>query len=257
MKKSIVYWSPCLNKVGTMKSTLNSAISLAKYSKNFEVTILNVFGEWTKFKDYLEKNNVKLKDLTFNYYNLLPKNGFYKSRLSYILIFLISITPLYFFIKKTKPDYFIIHLITSLPLFLSKMFKLKTKIILRISGYPKLNFLRKKLWLISQNKISKITCPTKQLKDDLVNKNIFKKEKITILFDAIINIKEFIEKKKNIKEKKPKYIHSNFFLAAGRFTKQKNFIYLINEFAKFIKIYPDEKLLIIGEGELKKKCRMR
>ena len=50
MKKSIVYWSPCLNKVGTMKSTLNSAISLAKYSKNFEVTIINVFGEWTKFK---------------------------------------------------------------------------------------------------------------------------------------------------------------------------------------------------------------
>ena len=234
MKKSIVYWSPCLNKVGTMKSTLNSAISLAKYSKNFEVTIINVFGEWTKFKGYLEKNNVKLKNLTFNYYNLLPKDGFYKSRISYILIFLISITPLYFFIKKTKPDYFIIHLITSLPLFLSNLFELKTKIILRISGYPKLNFFRKKLWLISRNKISKVTCPTEQLRDDLVNKNIFKKDKITILFDAVINIKDFIEKKKKIDDK-PKYSYKNFFLAAGRFTRQKNFIYLINEFAKFIK----------------------
>ena len=255
MKKSIVYWSPCLNKVGTMKSTLNSAISLAKYSKNFEVTILNVFGEWTKFKGYLEKNNVKLKDLTFNYYKLLPKDGFYKSRISYILIFLISITPLFFFIKKTKPDYFIIHLITSLPLFLSNLFKLKTKIILRISGYPKLNFLRKKLWLFSENKILKVTCPTKQLRDDLVDKNIFKKDKITILFDAIININDFIQKKKKINDKKPEYNYKNFFLAAGRFTRQKNFIYLINEFAKFIKLYPDEKLLIIGEGELKKKMQ--
>ncbi len=198
MKKSIVYWSPCLNKVGTMKSTLNSAISLARYSKNYEVTIINVFGEWTKFKDYLEKNNVKLKELTFNYYNLLPKDGFYKSRISYVLIFLISIIPLYFFIRKTKPYYFIIHLITSLPLFLLNLFELKTKIILRISGYPKLNFLRKKLWLISRNKILKVTCPTKQLRDDLINKNIFKKDKITILFDAIINIKDFIEKKKRL-----------------------------------------------------------
>ena len=61
MKKSIVYWSPCLTKVGTMKSTLNSAISLAKYSENYDVTILNVFGEWTKFRGYLEKKKCKIK----------------------------------------------------------------------------------------------------------------------------------------------------------------------------------------------------
>ena len=192
MKKSIVYWSPCLTKVGTMKSTLNSSISLAKYSKNYDVTILNVFGEWTKFEGYLKKNNVKLKDLTFNYYDLLPKKGYLKSRLSYILIFLISAIPLLFFIRKNKPNYLIIHLITSLPLILLNFFKFKTKVILRISGYPKLNLLRKKLWSFSQNKILKITCPTEQLKDDLIKNSIFKEEKITILFDAIINIKDFI-----------------------------------------------------------------
>ena len=255
MKKSIVYWSPCLTKVGTMKSTLNSSISLAKYSKNCEVIILNVFGEWTKFEGYLKKNDVILKNLTFDYYDLLPKKGFLKSRLSYILIFLISAIPLFFFIKKNKPDYFIIHLITSLPLLLLNFFKIKTKFILRISGYPKLNFLRKKLWLISQNKISKITCPTNQLRDDLVKNKVFKEEKITILLDAIINIREFIEKKIEIQNRKPKIIFSDFFLAAGRFTRQKNFIYLIREFSKFVKSNPNENLLIIGEGELKKKMQ--
>ncbi len=65
MKKSVVYWSPCLTKVGTVKSTLNSAISLAKYSKNYEVTIINVFGEWSNYKKYLNQNNVNLKNLTF------------------------------------------------------------------------------------------------------------------------------------------------------------------------------------------------
>ena len=39
----------------------------------------------------------------------------------------------------------------------------------------------------------------------------------------------------------------------GRLTKQKNFIYLIKEFKKFCNIYPEEKLLILGEGELKTK----
>ncbi len=255
MKKSVVYWSPCLDKVGTVKSTLNSAISLAKYSKDYEVTIINVFGEWSSHYKYLEQNNVKLQNLTFDYYNLLPKKGFLKSRLSYIIIFLISSFPLLFFIKKKKPDYLIIHLITSLPLFLLNFFKFKTQFILRISGFPKMNLFRKKLWIKSQNKIFKITCPTEQLKNDLITKNIFKDEKVETLFDAIINIKDLIQKKNKIDFKDSGKVQKNFFLSAGRFTRQKNFIYLIREFGKFSKLHPDEKLFIVGKGELKKKMQ--
>ena len=40
--KTVIYWSPCLNKVGTVKSTLNSAISLSNYSKKeYRVKIIN------------------------------------------------------------------------------------------------------------------------------------------------------------------------------------------------------------------------
>ena len=144
MKKSVYYWSPCLTRVGTVKSTLNSAISLAKYSELYNVKILNVFGEWNNYKKILEENDVQLENLTFNYYSLLPKNGYLKSRISYILIIFISFIPLIFFFKKKKPDFFIIHLLTSLPLILMNLFNLKTNMILRISGFPKLNFLRKK-----------------------------------------------------------------------------------------------------------------
>ena len=255
MKKSVVYWSPCLTKVGTVKSTLNSAISLAKFSRDYEVTIINVFGEWSSYEKYLNRNNVNLKNLTFDYYNLLPKNGFLKSRLSYIIIFIISAFPLLFFIKNRKPDYLIIHLITSLPLLLLNFFKIQTQVILRISGFPKMNLFRKKLWIRSQNKILKITCPTEQLKNDLINKNIFKKQKIDTLFDAIINVKDVSQKKNKTIIEDYEKIKKNYFLSAGRFTRQKNFIYLIREFGKFLKHYPDEKLLIIGEGELKKKMQ--
>ena len=255
MKKSVVYWSPCLTKVGTVKSTLNSAISLAKYSEDYEVTIINVFGEWSNYEKYLSQNNVNLKNLTFNYYNLLPKNGFLKSRFSYIIIFLISALPLFFFIKSKKPDYLIIHLITSLPLFLLNFFNIQTQVILRISGFPKMNLFRKKLWIKSQNKILKITCPTEQLKNDLINEKIIKKEKIDTLFDAILNVKDVTRKKNKTNYENYGKIKKNYFLSAGRFTRQKNFIYLIREFGKFLKEYPDEKLLIIGEGELKKKMQ--
>ena len=84
MKKTIYYWSPCLTHVGTIKSTLNSSIALAKYNSNYEVILLNVFGEWNTHKEYLNKNGIKVKNLTFSFKNLLPKYGFIQSRFSYI-----------------------------------------------------------------------------------------------------------------------------------------------------------------------------
>ena len=113
MKKTIYYWSPCLTHVGTIKSTLNSSIALAKYNSDYEVVILNVFGEWSLYKKYLNERGVKVKNLTFNFKNFLPKYGFIQSRFSYILISLISFIPLLILLKKKKtrlyncPSYYI------------------------------------------------------------------------------------------------------------------------------------------------------
>ena len=66
-------------------------------------------------------------------------------------------------------------------------------------------------------------------------------------------MQEFITKKKDKKFELLDENENSFFIAAGRLTRQKNFIYLIKEFKKFVNIYPNEKLLIFGEGELKHK----
>ena len=72
--KNIFYWSPCLSNIGTINSTLNSAIGLKKYFKeNYKVVIINVCGEWDKYRVYLKKNNIEIKDLGFNYFKFLPK----------------------------------------------------------------------------------------------------------------------------------------------------------------------------------------
>ena len=60
-----------------------------------------------------------------------------------------------------------------------------------------------------------------------------------------------LEKKYYQKLLPENFTNKNFFFDIGRFTKQKNYIYLVKEFAKFYQKNPNEKLLIIGNGELK------
>ena len=101
--KKVFYWSPCLEKVGTYKSTINSALSLGKYSsKNINVNVINVCGEWNKEKDLFKKNNVELINLGFDIFRYLPKSGYIKSRISYFVIAVLSFFPLIKLLIKKK-----------------------------------------------------------------------------------------------------------------------------------------------------------
>ena len=244
--KKIIYWSPYLGHIGTKKSTLNSAKGLSYYGKDkFNVKLINALGEWNDI------NEIKTLSFFKNLYNKLPQGGFFKSRISYLIIFLLSILPLYKLLKKDKPDYIIAHLITSLPIILFKIFKFETKLILRISGYPKLNLIRKFFWKLCSKNIHLITCPSIELKNQLKKLNIFEDKKITVLYDSVINIKEVNNKKNDLLS--DELTKSNYLLAIWRLTKQKNFDLLINAFYEFNKINNNYKLLIIGEGEESKK----
>ncbi len=245
----IFYWAPWIGNVGTIKAVLNSAYILKHYSKNqIDTKIINSVGEWEKFK-----SNAKLIDLSkFKFYKFLPQGGFYFSRITYIIIFLYSFIPLLNLVKKEKPDYLIVQLITSLPLFLKLIFNLKTKIILRISGYPKMNFLRKFFWKIVSKRIHKITFPSYDLFLQFKELNIFKESKMHVLYDPIISYKEIV-KLKNNPHFQEKNLKSDYILCIGRLTKQKNFSFVINNFKKIQRKYKDIELLIVGEGELRKK----
>ncbi len=249
----IFYWSPHINQqIATTKAVINSAYGLYKYSnKKFSSHIINVFGEWNSFKDEILSKNVNLINLT-NYTFKLPKNGYLNSRFFYIIISLISIFPLYKLLKKEKPEYFIIHLITTPVLILIFFFNFNTKFILRISGYPKLNFFRKTLWKLSSKHLYIVFCPTNGSKDILIDKKIFNEDKLFLLEDPIIEIRSLPKlrsEKINFSE-----INSKYILAAGRLTKQKNFNFLINSFSKLKKVNKILKLVIIGSGE--EKCKL-
>ena len=245
----VFYWSPFFSNIATISAVINSAKSLVKHSKDkkYSVNIINAIGEWNSYKKVINKEIIVKNLLNKDYTKTIPKGSFLKSRISYIFIFTISSFKLLKLINLEKPDFLVIHLITSLPIFLSPFFNKKTKIILRLSGLPKLNFLRLAFWKLYSCKIDKITCPTQSTFDNMVQSKIFNREKIFLLKDPVINIKDIIKKKNlNLDDsiKKEKYI-----IGVGRLTFQKNFELLLNFYSKLLVRYPEYKLYILGEGE--------
>ena len=104
--KKIFFWSPHINpQVATVKSVTNSLKSLIRYKKNFNLSLINVFGEWDQlnFKD-LQKIDLlsDKKDLDKKKYK-----GFLNSRLLYLQIFFNSYIPLKKILKRDRPDFLI------------------------------------------------------------------------------------------------------------------------------------------------------
>ena len=254
----VFYWSPFNSKVATVKSVINSAESLNRFfeNKKFKTYILDAVNEWVDFEEEIKKKKIEIIHLNKKtIFNSFKKDGFLRSRLAYWYIFLKSFFPLIKILNQKKPDYLIIHLITSLPLTLFMLKSFKTKLILRVSGFPKMTFLRKTLWMLASKNIYKVTCPTIDTYNDLSKYN-FLKDKLHILSDPILNIKE-IQRTRNqkidINEKLDLIVNKkNFLLSIGRFTKQKNFIFYLNCIPEILKLDKDLYFLFIGQGESKK-----
>ena len=249
LNKKIFYWSPFIVNIATPKAVINSAISINRYSDDFKAYIINFFREFDDFKSNhgLNENNF-INFYKSNFLKYLPKNGKIQSRISFLFIFLMSIRPLHKILKEKKPNFIVIQLITSLPLILLILFNYNTNFILRISGKPKLGFFRKLLWKIAFKKIYAVTCPTKNTFEYIKSLNIIQNEKLKILYDPVICLKEINRLKKIEIIKK-----DNFFLAVGRLTKQKNFLFLIKSFSQIVENNKEYKLYIVGDGEERNK----
>ena len=248
--KNIYCWSPFTGKVGTVQNVINNLYSVRKYS-SFNSFLINVYGEWDEFLTVSELKGIKVKSLKFlRFIKNWKIKGYFKSRVAYSLIFIISSFQLINLLRKDKPDFFIAHLITSLPLLIFKLFNLKTKLILHIAGHPKLNFFRKLFWKYTSKKIFKVICPSQELKNIFLKDKIFDEKQLVIIEDS-----HLVVKKINILQKQK--LEDDFFkkgeilISIGRLTKQKNYSFLIKNFKIISERYKNLKLLIIGDGENK------
>ena len=242
----IYYWSPHTSHIATIKAVYNSALSLIKYGRGkYDVTIINANGEWDNQNS---NRDIKYANLSQKIYvNTYPVEGYLRSRLSYLYIFFKCFFSLKKLIGKDKPDFLFIHLITILPLFLLIFFKFDTKFILRISGYPKLNILRKFFWKWASKKLYLVTTPTEATFDYIKSQNIFDDKKIFLLRDPVFLTKDLLLKRETLEENFSK--NNKYIISVGRLTRQKNFSLLIEAFADLVKLYKNYKLIILGEGE--------
>lgn len=247
----IFYWSPYLSNVATIRNVINSALSLKKYNyDSYDVSLLDTMGEWKLYKEEIIQNKVNIKKI--NNLNLnfdLNKSGYFKSRLYFIFIFIFNFFPLLKLLKVKKPNFLIVHLLTSLPLTLLLFFQFKTKFILRISGLPRLNFIRKLLWRLIGKKIFLVTCPSKETLNHINKLNIFDPQKVTLLYDPIIDVSKIhnnLKKKIDVLD-----LQKDYFISVGRLTKQKNHTLLIKLFKIMCNKNRNLFLYILGDGEEK------
>jgi glycosyltransferase involved in cell wall biosynthesis len=253
----ILIWAPFVNKVGTTTNVINSISALTKFSekKKYKIDLIDVFGEWGEC-DFEDVNINKIKLINNDFILKSKKNGFLRSRFYTILIFLFSLMPLLKLLKKNDYNFVIVHLITSLPILLFCFIKTKTKLILSIAGFPKLTLLRKFFWRQAKKYIYKILCPSEETRELLVKNKIFKESQIFIVKDPHISVKKII-KKKNKDIDKNLIIPKKFILAIGRLTKQKNYNFLISAFSNILSLDRNINLIIIGEGEERKKIESK
>jgi glycosyltransferase involved in cell wall biosynthesis len=98
-------------------------------------------------------------------------------------------------------------------------------------------------------------CTNIRIKRIIDKKKIFDSQKIKFLPDAIIDPNYLI--KKNINHIFKKFNKKKIIFSAGRLTKQKNFLYLIEEFKNFLKVNDQYILILLGEGEEKEKLKKK
>jgi glycosyltransferase involved in cell wall biosynthesis len=156
-------------------------------------------------------------------------------------------------LKKDQTDYLVAHLIVSLPLIVITLFKSKTKLVIRISGLPRLNIFRKVYWKFFGRNVYKVTCPTIATLEKLKLLNIFDQKKLHLLHDPVISPKTKVFKKNEPIESK--YNNKKIIVAIGRLTKQKNFSLLLHCFASIKTRHHDYHLLILGSGEEENKLK--
>ena len=95
-EKKILFWSPMLSHVGTLKATIEMAKSFNKY-EDCRVYILNIFGE---FNEYKNSNNFFIINIT-NIKKFIPRI-FRTGLVSKFIIYFLTILLIPLIIFKIK-----------------------------------------------------------------------------------------------------------------------------------------------------------
>jgi glycosyltransferase involved in cell wall biosynthesis len=260
----ILFWSPYIGHVGTIKAVINSAISI-KQNSNYDVVIIKNHSEWEGFENDIVSNDIEIVDFDLKkQFPNLHKTKFMGSRLYMLTVALFGFFQLRRYLKQERPDILITNLIALPAIMSARSVRHSPRIIASIQGYPKFlglpdtsnyewwmyaeDFLRKHLWNRVYKKVDKIVCMTKDTREKLIVKTTLKASNITVIENPVIDDNIYKSSKERIDNDQFNDASVKYIIAIGRLSFQKDFQSLIKAIS-IVKNNIDVKLMILGEGE--------
>lgn len=247
----IYYWNPYLERVGTVKATLNSAIAMKR--RGHDVKLYRAYHEWEDYEELLTQNGIEIIDLGLGkrFHNLSVVGVGY--RISMIIISIYCYGKMKRNYAKDKPDVIVSSLLGYLPLLARKRAKHKPKIICGIQGKPYFHSFRKHLWGWLYKDAEKIVVLTEKTREDMREQLGFPEEKFVLLHNPIIDDRiegMMLDTSNDLQLPEGKKV----ILGIGRLTRQKDLGTLIKAFS-MIPQREESVLVILGEGEDEQKLK--
>lgn len=232
-----------MGNVGTIKATINSAISLKRMGH--EVKIYKTYKEWEGYEDLIWKEEIEIIDFGLSKkIKRLPRYGI-GFRISMIIISILSFLKLVKNYSVDKPDIIIASLLGYLPLLARHFSWHKPIIINTIQGLPRFNIIRYLLWKKYYTKSDLIITLTNETRENLQKKFNFNEKQICVIPNPIIGDEIDVLSAEVIEDK---LFSETVIVGMGRLSRQKDFETLIKAF-DIVQKKLDCKLVILGEGE--------
>ena len=260
----LVYWSPYIGHVGTIKAVINSAIAMRQLGGH-DVLIVRNHSEWEGYEQRLEQAGVRIVD--FGLKRMFPGLDRVKalgSRLYMLTVALFGFFQLRSLMHRERPDVLITNLISVPAILAAVTLRRRPRIIASIQGFPKFlgigdrtsyplwmtveDALRKRLWNLVYPFADLVVCMTESTREKLLRATRLPAERVVRINNPIIDDQIHALAREPVADRWLFDAGHLSVIAIGRLTRQKDFITLIRA-AEIAGREVPLRLAILGEGE--------
>lgn len=240
MLKKVMFFLPTLGGGGAERTVIQLANSFAEQGLNVDLVVCNLHGEKAKL---LPEVSIKIQLVNLDCDRVVS-----------------AVIPLKKLLKRVDYDVLIAtqthsNIVCSIA---KKMAQVKTKLIFRevstpsknmkLSGLKKWVFKSLTNWTYSS--AQHVVCVSNGVLNDFREYYAYSGNNLITIYNPVLDDAYF--EKLNVPVKH-RFINdvNKVILAVGRLTEAKNFGFLIRSFSELHRYYPETRLIILGEGELR------
>lgn len=261
----VLYWSPYVGHVGTIKAVVNSARAFSTYGGH-EVTLIKNHSEWEGNEALLKDSGVRVVDFGLKrYFPNLYRTTPLGSRLYMITVALFGFFQLFAYIRKYRPDLIVANLVVIPAVLCTRLFRNRPKLVISIQGFPKFlgdhgpgyplwmrleDTIRKALWNRIYNDAELLVCMTPSTKDKLAKNTSLSPNKLVVINNPIVDDLIHDQSLQTVHDAWLFDEASSAVVAIGRLTPQKDFHTLIRA-VELVKSRLPIKVAVLGDGELR------